>query len=89
MEIMKKLNEIDPRDLPIVERLFGQQLDPTSNVVLILRDGNNVPKDSNRNSANFDTLPDWCDMYAGLSDAQIADLESVVLQRADLARSID
>lgn len=32
-------------------------------------------------------LPDWCNVYEGLSDDEIAELEKVVLTRADLTRS--
>lgn len=31
-------------------------------------------------------LPAWCDVYDGLTDDEIADLENVILQRADLTR---
>lgn len=33
-------------------------------------------------------LPDWCDVYEGLSDKQIADIESVVLDRSGWARTL-
>ena len=32
-------------------------------------------------------LPDWCKVYAGLSDEDIRRLEEVIRQRADFARS--
>lgn len=32
------------------------------------------------------TLPEWCDVYAGLSDQEVADLEQVILKRADFSR---
>lgn len=31
-------------------------------------------------------LPEWCNVYAGLTDEQIADLEKTILTRADLTR---
>lgn len=43
-------------------------------------------------TANGDTgpqLPDWCNVYDGLSDEEVADLEKTILNRADLARSFD
>ena len=33
-----------------------------------------------------DELPDWCNVYEGLSDQEIDGLESIVLQRANLNR---
>jgi hypothetical protein len=32
-------------------------------------------------------LPAWCNVYEGLTDWQVADLEKIVLTRADLTRS--
>ena len=32
------------------------------------------------------SLPDWCNVYAGLTDEQVAEVEEVVLQRSDLSR---
>lgn len=32
------------------------------------------------------TLPEWCDVYAGLTDQEITDLEQVILRRADFSR---
>jgi len=31
-------------------------------------------------------LPEWCNVYAGLSDEEIADVEKTILTRADLSR---
>ena len=31
-------------------------------------------------------LPDWCNVYKGLSDEEIAELERAILTRADLTR---
>lgn len=31
-------------------------------------------------------LPEWCNVYAGLTDDEIADLEKRILTRADLTR---
>jgi hypothetical protein len=31
-------------------------------------------------------LPEWCNVYDGLTDEQIAEVEEVILQRSDLTR---
>ena len=95
METIKRLSELDPCDVLVVERMFGRRVDATESFLLILCDENSGPVAEGhpviavQEGVTADTLPDWCDMYAGLSDAQIADLESVILQRADMTRSID
>lgn len=44
---------------------------------------------SSDTDAAGDTLPEWCQVYAGLSDEEIADLERAVLSRADFNRPVD
>src|SRR3989304_5368278 len=34
-------------------------------------------------------LPDWCAIFADLSDEEFAEIESAILTRADLSRSFD
>jgi hypothetical protein len=38
-------------------------------------------------SAAADELPEWCNVYAGLSDGEIATLEQAISRRLDLTRS--
>jgi hypothetical protein len=45
-----------------------------------------VQKVEEQLSGNASALPDWCNVYDGLSDDEIAAAEQVILQRADLTR---
>ena len=38
------------------------------------------------NNDKTEALPEWCNVFDGLNDEQIADVEEVMLQRADLTR---
>ncbi len=38
------------------------------------------------NSGETVALPVWCNVYEGLSDEEIADLDRTILTRADLTR---
>ena len=44
---------------------------------------------SPRDEIDRPTLPDWCNVYDGLSDEEIEDLENTILNRADLTWPID
>ena len=37
-------------------------------------------------TSNGGELPGWCDVYRGLTDAELHDLEDVILDRGDLSR---
>lgn len=39
------------------------------------------------NATHPDQLPEWCNVYAGLSDEQIATLEQAISRRLDLTRA--
>jgi hypothetical protein len=71
--------------------MFVRRVDPTESSYLILREGTRPGRatEAQEVAVTSDTLPEWCDRYAGLSADPIADLESVVLKLSDLARSVD
>jgi hypothetical protein len=42
-----------------------------------------------QNSDANTRLPEWCDVYRGLSDEQVAEVEEAILTRSTAARNID
>jgi hypothetical protein len=77
METIRKLTDIDPRDLPVMERVFGQRLDGSANVVFVMRtldDASNLGAMSGDprpidEGAGSDELPEWCNVLEGMSKA--------------------
>lgn len=69
METIKNLDEIDPRDRAVVERVFGQNLDSTAKAVLILR---TEERSSAPMEVSQDDVPAWCNVLEGLSDEDLA-----------------
>jgi len=65
METVRKLTELDPRDLTVVERMFGQRLDTPGNFVLVLR-ATDTPADNSLDES--DELPAWCNVLEGMSE---------------------
>lgn len=86
METIKRLSDVDPSDLPTVERLFGQRIDSTTGFVLILKSeehpSGEVPP------AAQDRLPDWCNVLEGMSDEDLAELDDAINEPVRLARSL-
>jgi hypothetical protein len=58
-----------------MQRLTGEASEP----------GNGEQATSSGSAAG--SLPEWCNVYAGLSEDEIDELESVILNRADLSRA--
>jgi hypothetical protein len=88
--VIRNVGEIDSQDRQALEHLLGQTL--RANQQLVIRIVNlQVQPDvaaetakPNRNGGA--ALPEWCNVYAGFSDEEIAELEKTILTRADLSR---
>jgi hypothetical protein len=86
METIKRLSDVDPSDLPTVERLFGQRIDSTTGFVLILKSEDHPSTDIPAGSQ--DRLPDWCNVLEGMSDEDLADLDAAINEPVRLSRSL-
>jgi hypothetical protein len=76
MEIMKRISDLDSRDRSVIERVFGQTLDKSAEVVLILRvNDESVAKSSH---ADEEDVPAWCNVLEGLSDDDLADFDAIL-----------
>ena len=84
--ITRNVAEIEAHDRQVLEHIFGQQLRDNQQVVIQIVNIEVSQGTSNGRPA-VGTLPDWCNVYEGLTDDQIADLERVVLTRAELSRT--
>lgn len=76
MDTIRKIHELDPGDIPIVERVFGLKLDATSDAVLILRV--TPPSQSRPNGADETEVPAWCNVLEGMSDEDLADFDAIL-----------
>ncbi|MEX0978054.1 MAG: hypothetical protein WDZ48_04345 [Pirellulales bacterium] len=86
MEKIKNLCEVDPLDLAVVERVFGQRIETTTGAVLILKSADVPPNDSGIEPSG--ELPRWCNVLEGMSDDDLAEFNSTLEQPVHLARSI-
>lgn len=87
--VIHSVGDIDSQDRQALEHMLGQTLRADQQVVIrivnpqVQRDvSESAPRDGNGQAV----LPEWCNVYAGLSDEEIADLEKIILTRADLSR---
>jgi hypothetical protein len=84
METIRPLTEIDPRDLPVVERLFGQRLEAAEGAVLVLRTPDPAPVE---NGAESDELPAWCNVLEGMSDEDRDEFRAILNTPVRLTQS--
>lgn len=86
--IVRHVRDLHHDERSALERLVGHSL--LENQQLVIQILSVTPTSQESAPVATETrLPDWCNVFEGLSDAQIADIEAVALQRAVLSRSGD
>ena len=79
-DIVRNVRDIDTADRRALEHVIGQHLAENQQLVIHVV---NVDVSSQRPAGKPTTvaLPDWCNVYEGLSDEEVSALEKVVLTR--------
>ncbi len=84
------VKDIESPDRQTLERMLGRTLQENQQLVIQVFNldvhTDEGRTEASKNGAGSAVLPDWCDVYAGLSDKDIAELEQTILQRANLSR---
>jgi hypothetical protein len=89
-EVTRNVAEIEPADRRALEHVFGLPLRDDQQVVVRVesRSVAEEPKANGDQEAGEDmALPEWCNVYEGLPDDEIAAIERIMLPRADLTRA--
>jgi hypothetical protein len=88
--VIRNVGDIDAKDRQALEHVLGQRLENSQQLVIRIVNIHKKPAPTAEKvphgQADGAKLPHWCDVYAGLSDEEIADLEKSILTRADLSR---
>jgi hypothetical protein len=86
--IVRKVRDIGERERHVLERVLGQKLRENEQVIIqVVTLGSDATQSPEKGEAPAEEeLPEWCNVYEGLTDDEIADLESVILERANLTR---
>lgn len=75
--VIRKVRDIEADERRALEHVIGQQLTENQQIIIQVVDLGN---------SRSDQLPEWCNVYEGLTEQEIDELESVIRERADLAR---
>jgi hypothetical protein len=97
--ISYSVNDLSADQRHVLEGVLGQPLRDDQCVVVQLVSKKNFEHTDqasfspNKNGANQSVdvgiLPDWCAVFADLSDEEFAEIEAAILTRADLSRSFE
>ena len=82
--VIRNVGDINPNDRQALEHVLGHGLHENQQLVIQIL---NLPvSPAAADTVPSTSLPEWCNVYAGLSDEEIVDIEKVILTRADLSR---
>ncbi|MCI0680788.1 MAG: hypothetical protein L0Y71_01680 [Gemmataceae bacterium] len=82
--IVRHVRDMNTTQRSALEQLVGHNLRENQQLVIQVM---TLSGPAEQRAGPDATLPDWCNVYEGLTDEQIAGVERVALQRADLART--
>jgi hypothetical protein len=86
--VTRNVRDIDLSERRVLEHVLGQRLQDNQQVIVQI-----VPPDQDAEAQQpharlpAGQLPDWCRVFAGLSDDEVAEAEGMILQRVDLSRA--
>jgi hypothetical protein len=89
-EVTRNVAEIAPPDRRVPEHVLGAPLADGQQVTERAFSPAECEAYANGEPGSFgDKLPEWCNVYEGLSDEDVAAIEAVVLSRGDLTPGAD
>jgi hypothetical protein len=84
--VIHQVGNLGDGERSAAEQLVGHPLHQNQQLVIHVVDLEPISTEPSL-GAEGQQLPDWCNVYAGLSDAEVAALERAISQRLDLTRS--
>lgn len=76
--VIRNVGELDANDRSALERVVGHELRESQRLVIQVVSATVPPVSKPAESGP--ALPDWCDVYAGLSAEQVDELERAVVR---------
>jgi hypothetical protein len=81
--VIRNVRDFETGERRVLEHVLGRQLQENQQVIIQVV---NVPAEpigeqAGRASSVPQALPEWCNVFDGLNDDQIAEVEQVILQR--------
>ncbi len=88
--ITRNVKDIETADRQALEHVISQHPADDQQLVIHVAKMEALPQDTPTDSVpTTGSLPDWCNVYQGLTDKAISSLEETVLKRAELSRTTD
>ncbi len=96
--ISRNVGDLTSAERQVYETVLGHQLHAGQQVIVQLIDidasdakaqPTASPQENGKQQNDNAKLPDWCDVYRGLSDKEVEKVEASILARSPASRNID
>jgi hypothetical protein len=88
--ITRNVRDIDRADRDALEHMIGKSLNEDEQVVIrVVSVASLPPSEANEPNAAAVRVPEWWNVYEGLSDEEIDRLDQAIRERADFSRHIE
>jgi hypothetical protein len=87
--ITRNVRDIGTADRRALEHVIGRSLADGQRLLISVLDVEMSSPESAAAEHAYAALPDWCNVYHGLTDDAVTQLEEVILTRADLNRATE
>lgn len=84
--IVRNVRDIAGGDRQALEHALGERLRDNQRLVVQILTLTDAPEAAAADAAPAVELPEWCDVFRGLSEEEIADIERTTRQRLNLSR---
>lgn len=81
--ITRNVRDIDSKGRLALEHVLGQPLKENERVTIQVE---TLPSPDNTVNKEPQNLPEWCNVYEGLTEEEIAEVERIALSRANMTR---
>jgi hypothetical protein len=87
--IVRKVRDINEHELHVLEQVVGRKLKENQQIIIqVVSVGNGPQKEAGgEEPVVSDELPEWCNVYDGLTAAEVDELDAAIRERANLTRS--
>jgi|HubBroStandDraft_6_1064221.scaffolds.fasta_scaffold1135317_2 hypothetical protein len=82
-QVARNVRDLGNEERRIYEAALGEPLREDQQVILRV-----VTPSEPRVPTTAETLPDWCKVYEGLSEAEVAEIETAILDRNEWTRDV-
>jgi hypothetical protein len=87
-QIVRNVRDIDAEHRSAIEDVVGQSLRDSQQIIIQIADVDGGSNSHETDVRRTQSVAEWLQVYEGLSEQQIGDIDAIIKSRANLTRSL-